>query len=100
MLESEGGYRGVARRLFFLPIMVWMGEVSYAAYLIHQHSRTIVDHNDALYRPWILVTYIPLVAAVSWILHVYIEEPAHKWLIQEGNKRGWCCDEALPASAV
>ena len=97
LLESEGCYRGVARRLLSLPIMLWMGEVSYAAYLIHQHLRAIVDHDNLLYRPWILVTYIPLVAAVSWILHVYIEKPAHHWLIEKGKQRGWCCLSSTPA---
>ena len=72
VLFAERG--GIVRRLLNLPIMAWLGSISFSIYLWHEIMRRMVDQltglNDAL--PIALIAGV-LTLVIAWLSYRYIE---------------------------
>jgi peptidoglycan/LPS O-acetylase OafA/YrhL len=68
------------------PLMVYLGELSFALYLIHQpimvslHRQTMADSPSAIW--WTAAAALALSLAASMLLHHLVELPARAGLIQ------------------
>jgi peptidoglycan/LPS O-acetylase OafA/YrhL len=74
---------GYLRWLCVAPLL-WVGEISYSLYLIHQHiGFTIMLNADAAgWNP--LLAYAAAVFAaflLGWMLNRYVEKPSTRWIL-------------------
>jgi peptidoglycan/LPS O-acetylase OafA/YrhL len=75
--------RGWANWLFSRPFAVWLGRISFPLYLVHVMAlmwvryNLLLDKAGALERWAALGGYAVFVFCLAWLLHVYVERPAH-----------------------
>lgn len=75
-------------RILSNPVLVLLGEASYALYLTHflfnDWSRQIFGHHDTIVDAlWKLAVTIPL----SVVLHLYVERPCRRLILQWWSRR-------------
>ncbi len=69
------------------PVLVALGETSYALYILHVPILWIYERaleNSALVNPQLIFdyTFLPLMIAVGLLSHYYIDRPLRSWLKQ------------------
>lgn len=81
-----GGLRFLAVR----PLL-WVGEVSYPLYLVHENIGFIIMlKGQALgIGRWLaFLGALVTVTLLAWLLHRYVEEPAGRWITHQWKQRG------------
>lgn len=76
-------------------VMVWLGEISFAFYLVHLIVLMVVRKwlgADASYATFgallVLAGCLVLTVLLAWLLHAFVERPAmRRWSVQRGNRR-------------
>eukprot|EP01035_Chromulina_nebulosa_P054741 gene54741-biopygen38968 len=77
--------RGIANAIFSLPVSVLAGCISFPLYLIHVMPLLWLHYNVVHYgvspdtAHWALGGYLVFIFSVAWLLHVYVERPAHRY---------------------
>lgn len=67
------------------PILVNIGELSYAIYILHipvlwLYGKALVSFGVSSVEPVLEYTFLPLILAVSFIVHFYVDTPVRKWM--------------------
>jgi len=65
--------RGAVSRLLSLPVLVRLGEISYAFYLVHLSVVMVAEH--VLPAAFVSAAALAVSLAAAWLLHVYVERP-------------------------
>jgi peptidoglycan/LPS O-acetylase OafA/YrhL len=77
--------QGYISRLLCLPVFVFLGEISYAIYLLHAVLSTYMFNNARLfagYPNWLLfVGFVATLLALSHLTWMLVEKPARKFLV-------------------
>ncbi len=71
---------GVIGRLLSLRCMCYLGEISFAIYLVNRTLMLAITHRGAsfLASEW---TYFPVLFALSALVHELVEKPGRVWLL-------------------
>ena len=79
--------RGMVSQLLTHRVFVFLGEISFALYLVHQLTlRVLQQHGvgaDFSGFGW----YLTAVTMLATLLHLGIEQPARRWLTRRGSVR-------------
>lgn len=77
--------KGLISRFLGKPIMVLLGEISFATYLIHSVILQFYNNSNAMFSqvsPAIgYVIYWMAVLIVSYLLYIGIEQPCRRWIV-------------------
>jgi peptidoglycan/LPS O-acetylase OafA/YrhL len=82
--------RGALSRLLSTQLLVWLGETSFALYLIHRPVLTSIQERYAsLDLRWQTPALSALVIslAAAGLLHSLVEAPCRQWILSIGRKR-------------
>ena len=77
--------RGAASRLFAQPLAVWLGLISFPLYLLHVMALSWLrftldeDHAGGTERLAATALLCVFVFALAWLLHLYVEQPSHRF---------------------
>ncbi len=86
---SEGG---VWSKLLANRVMIYLGEISFALYLIHQPVLRVIERIQLADAPnsvfWIIGAALCLSLAASVVLFHLVEVPARKFILNSGQHRG------------
>ncbi|MEU1877808.1 acyltransferase [Streptosporangium sp. NPDC020072] len=66
-----------------LPVLVWLGEISFAFYLVHQPTISLVNRvlgRTPAHALLVTLTALPLAVLLAWALHRLVERPAERLL--------------------
>jgi peptidoglycan/LPS O-acetylase OafA/YrhL len=79
-------YNDKASRLLRLRPLIFIGEISYATYMVHYFVRelfklTLVHKDQVVPAPYLGLTFL-VIAAISVILYQFVEKPAQRWSIK------------------
>jgi peptidoglycan/LPS O-acetylase OafA/YrhL len=103
VMASERGYLS---RLLGLPVLVLLGEISYALYLLHQIVLRWTDYRSDLLvwmpSPLQIALFCGVTLAGSWLLWRYVERPSRRallrWLTPADTRRWRLTAIAAPAA--
>ena len=73
--------RGAISRWLASPIMVFLGEISFALYLVHQLILRVMQQQQ-IALTWVsFVAYVAAVVIAAAALHLLVERPLRRWFV-------------------
>jgi peptidoglycan/LPS O-acetylase OafA/YrhL len=76
---------------------VWLGDISIAVYLFHAPVIHAWIEVTEISEGWWLLVMVVVILIVSWFIHVCIEVPLHRWLVERSP---WRCECEADTSLV
>lgn len=75
--------------------LAWLGDISYAAYLLHfplqicaaMLADKYAGGRGVFYQPWTLLLFLAVLMAISATVHRCFERPMQRWLRERGTAR-------------
>ena len=85
LVFSVSAQRGSVQQLLGLPIMMFLGRISFPLYLLHVTPLLLLVYNlrGVAIPVWtaslIFLAYLIACLALAFLLHVTVERPSHRW---------------------
>ena len=85
LVFSVSANDGLVQKLLALPVVMFLGRVSFPLYLLHVTPLLLLVYNfrNAAIPQWaamlIFTTYVAACLALAFLLHVTVERPSHRW---------------------